>query len=250
MSYDAATRTASFGPTAALAPSSTYTIIVKGGTSGPRVTDVTGNPMASTFTSSFTTAAPVSCPCTIWGPAAAVPAIADTGDGNAVELGVKFRADADGFITGLRYLQERREHRHARREPVDGGRRARRVRHLHQRDGERLAGGDVCVAGRRSAPTRGHVASYHTNSGHYSVTGGYFASAGVDTPPLHALASTASANGVFQYGASAFPTGSYNATNYWVDVVFNTTGGADTTAPTVVSKAPRPARPAFPPRRR
>ena len=35
---------------------------------------------------------------------------------------------------------------------------------------------------------------------------------------------------MFQYGASGFPTGSYNATNYWVDVVFNTTGGSDTTA--------------------
>ena len=54
MSYDAATRTASFGPASALAPLSTYTIIAKGGTSGPRVTDLTGNAMASTFTSSFT----------------------------------------------------------------------------------------------------------------------------------------------------------------------------------------------------
>jgi hypothetical protein len=105
VSYDPATRTASFGPTAALAPSSTYTIIVKRGPTAPRVTDVTGNALASTFTSSFTTAAPVSCPCSIWDPAVAVPAIADTGDGNAVELGVKFRADADGFITGLRYYK-------------------------------------------------------------------------------------------------------------------------------------------------
>ena len=61
--------------------------------------------MASTFTSSFTTAAPVTCPCSIWDPASAVPAIADAGDGNAVELGVKFRADADGFITGVRYYK-------------------------------------------------------------------------------------------------------------------------------------------------
>ena len=95
-----------------------------------------------------------------------------------------------------------------------------------------------CVAGPGQRQYDQYVASYHTNTGHYSVTGGYFASAGVDTPPLHAFASTASANGVFQYGASAFPTGSYNATNYWVDVVFNTTRRPDTTAPTVVSKAP------------
>ena len=83
-----------------------------------------------------------------------------------------------------------------------------------------------------------YVASYHTNAGHYSVTGGYFASAGVDTPPLHALANAASANGVYRYGASGFPTATYNATNYWVDVVFDTTGPSDTTPPTVISNSP------------
>jgi hypothetical protein len=41
---------------------------------------------------------------------------------------------------------------------------------------------------------------------------------------LHALQDGVSGgNGVFQYGSSSvFPTNSYNATNYWVDVVFST----------------------------
>ena len=30
---------------------------------------------------------------------------------------------------------------------------------------------------------------------------------------------TDGANGVYQYGASGFPNNSYQATNYWVDVV-------------------------------
>ena len=31
--------------------------------------------------------------------------VADAGDASAVELGVKFRADVDGFVTGIRYYK-------------------------------------------------------------------------------------------------------------------------------------------------
>src|SRR3989442_1119612 len=64
------------------------------------------------------------------------------------------------------------------------------------------------------------------------------APAGVDNAPLHALATGVDGvNGVYVYGASAFPTQTFNAANYWVDVVFNT-GAPDTTPPTVTSVAP------------
>ena len=33
-----------------------------------------------------------------------------------------------------------------------------------------------------------YVASYHTNTGHYSINTNYFTSSGVDNAPLHALA--------------------------------------------------------------
>jgi hypothetical protein len=66
-----------------------------------------------------------------------------------------------------------------------------------------------------------YVASYHTDVGHYSQDLNYFASMGVDSPPLHALASTASPDGVYAYGStSGFPNGTYLSSNYWVDVVF------------------------------
>src|SRR5581483_6681009 len=66
-----------------------------------------------------------------------------------------------------------------------------------------------------------YVASYFAPNGHYAVTGGDCTTA-TDNPPLHALADGASGgNGVFRYSAtSAFPTQSFNASNYWVDVVF------------------------------
>jgi hypothetical protein len=47
----------------------------------------------------------------------------------------------------------------------------------------------------------------------------------MDNPPLHALANSLTPNGVYAYGAaSAFPSSSFNATNYWVDVLFGAAG--------------------------
>ena len=65
-----------------------------------------------------------------------------------------------------------------------------------------------------------YVVSYHTN-GFYSADGNYFANA-ITNGPLTAPSSASSGgNGVYAYGSSSvFPTNTYNATNYWVDVVF------------------------------
>ena len=62
-----------------------------------------------------------------------------------------------------------------------------------------------------------YVASYHTDTGHYADTAQGLASA-VTNGPLTALAS----GGVYAYGSgNAFPSSSFNATNYWVDVVYS-----------------------------
>ena len=69
-----------------------------------------------------------------------------------------------------------------------------------------------------------YVASYFAPSGHYSADLGYFTNAGVDTPPLHALANNVSGpDGVFLYSSvGGFPNldSSGNAVNYWVDVIY------------------------------
>ena len=56
-------------------------------------------------------------------------------------------------------------------------------------------------------------------------------------PPLQALANATSANGVYAYGASsAFPTNTYQSSNYWVDVLFAPNAAATAPgAPTNVS---------------
>ena len=68
-----------------------------------------------------------------------------------------------------------------------------------------------------------YVASYFAPSGGYSVNSAYFASTGVTNGPLTAPQSSAVTlgNGLYGYaGSPGFPSNSYNATNYWVDVVF------------------------------
>src|SRR4029450_11420846 len=70
-----------------------------------------------------------------------------------------------------------------------------------------------------------YVASYRCPNGHYSGNANYFATQGVDSPPLHALATGVSGgNGVYAYGAAGtFPINTYLAQNNWVDVIFSTT---------------------------
>src|SRR5262249_22096030 len=87
-----------------------------------------------------------------------------------------------------------------------------------------------------------YVISYFAPQGRYAADGGYFAISGVNNGALHALSDSAAAgNGVYHYGATGgFPSDTFAATNYWVDVVF-TTGGApppDTTPPTITVSAP------------
>ena len=55
------------------------------------------------------------------------------------------------------------------------------------------------------------------------------------TPTCWTFPATARATAT---SASSFPNATYQSTNYWVDVVFNTVGPADTTPPTVTSTMP------------
>ena len=83
-----------------------------------------------------------------------------------------------------------------------------------------------------------YVASYYAPKGHYSVDSEFFATAGVDNRPLQAIADGVSPDGIYTYGSeSAFPSSSYDATNYWVDVVFATAVSASS-GPVVTTVSP------------
>ena len=61
----------------------------------------------------------------------------------------------------------------------------------------------------------------HAPNGRYAADAGYFAAAGVDNGPLHALQNGVNGgNGVYLYGSGGFPTETWQSSNYWVDVVF------------------------------
>jgi hypothetical protein len=75
-----------------------------------------------------------------------------------------------------------------------------------------------------------YVGSYHTDVGFYAANRSYFDVA-LTRGPLTALPDGDGGNGVFRYGASAFPDQAYFASNYWVDVVFDS--AADLTPPAI-----------------
>ena len=108
----------------------------------------------------------------------------------------------DGFITGVRFYKGSQNT-------------GTHVGNLWTTSGQRLATAtfsDETASGWQevtfSAPVpvtanTTYVASYHTTSGYYSADSDFFATAGVDTPPLHALATGVSGgNGVYAYSAT------------------------------------------------
>lgn len=224
-SYDSSTQTATFTASAALAAGTTHTVSVT-------ATSTNGSAMAAAHSWSFTTATPLGeTPATLWD-TAAVPATAAAPDSNSLELGLKFRADVDGAVTGVRFYK-------------GAGNVGQHIGHLWSDTGT-LLGTAVFTSESDSGwqqanfPTpipisagTTYVASYFAPAGNYSLSAGGLSS-GVDRSPLHALASaSAGGNGVFVYGAGAFPAQSYGQTNYWVDVVF-----VDVTGPSLVSHSP------------
>src|SRR4030095_4161618 len=85
-----------------------------------------------------------------------------------------------------------------------------------------------------------YVASYFAPNGRFALDNGFFATAGVDSQPLHALRDGVDGpNGLFKTGSSGFPTQSHQASNYWVDVVFATTA-TDTIAAPLIRAGPGP----------
>jgi hypothetical protein len=190
----------------------------------------------SDMTSPITGSGNPTCPCTLWSNSSTPTILADP-DSNPVELGVKFSAGTSGSITAIRFYKSS-----TNTGPF--------VVNLWSQSGQRLATAQVntvTASGWQQVPLPSpvpvaanttYVASYHTGSGHYSADSGYF-TGNLTSGPLTAPASgPAGGNGVYAYGAGGFPTQTYNANNYWVDVVFSSTKVVDTTPPVVISTTP------------
>ncbi|WP_311043626.1 DUF4082 domain-containing protein [Rhizobium lentis] len=161
----------------------------------------------------------------------ATPAIINTNDASSVELGVKFTTSVAGTVTGIRFYKgDLNTGTHTGSLWSSTGTRLATLTFAN----ETASGWQTAFFTSPVSVTAGqtYTASYHTNTGHYSSTAGYFTS-NVTSGPLTA---PASGNGVYRYGNnSQFPTSTFQSTNYWVDVMF-TTPNSNTT-PTAVADA-------------
>jgi hypothetical protein len=149
------------------------------------------------------------------------PGTVTVNDPNAVDLGVKFQASVNGTISGIRFYKG----------PKNTG---THIGDLWTTSGTLLASAtftNETASGWQQvnfatpvAITSGttYIASYHTNVGEYSVNSNYFANAHTSGPLTAPSSSSSGGNGVYAYGSSnLFPASTFNASNYWVDVVFN-----------------------------
>lgn len=153
-----------------------------------------------------------------------VPDQVVTSDATDYELGVKFTVDADGVASGLRYY----------RGEADAGDTDTRVLNLWAADGSKLASvtvqSDPGVTGWQTGALStavqldagaSYVVSYGTTQ-NYAYSGAFFGNDWIsDDGHLTAPADGGgNANGVFFAGGTdQFPTNSYNAANYWVDLI-------------------------------
>lgn len=216
-------------------PNLVETVVIK-----VRGFDDSGNMEGGTTSISLDIVSP-KCPCTIF-KSTDVPEFTNSFENNgSEELGVKFRTNSPGYIQGLRFYKSTN----------DVG---PHILSLWTSTGTLLAQDTLTPAEEKEsgwqqvvfntpvAITSGetYVASYNSPTGYYAQTPLFF----TDSFARGYLVAPANIeftdpNGVYTNSSSPdFPNLGYQATNYWVDVVFNTTPDADTTKPTVASSSP------------
>jgi hypothetical protein len=151
--------------------------------------------------------------------ASSVPSVITVNDAAALELGMKFQVSVNGQAKGVRFYKA----------PKNTG---THTGTLWSSTGTKLATGTFTgetASGWQQALfatpvplTAGttYVISYHTTVGFYSANANFFAAALTNAPITAPSSASAGGNGVYIYGASAFPKSSYQASNYWVDIVF------------------------------
>ena len=205
------------GPATAGPPAATRAATVPAGTVLPAGAAVDRTPAASTLAATDL----AGCPRSVWHDND-VPAVSATTSSEAVEVGVKFRTDRDGYLTGVRFYK-------------GAGNTGTHIGRLWSTLGEKLAEatftGESATGWQQvsfSQPVRvaagtTYTVSYYAPAGRYSYTYDFFATAGLVRPPLSLLRNGASGpNGVYHLGPG-YPTSTYRSINYWVDPVYDST---------------------------
>ena len=215
LKYDPVAHTVTLTPDAPLSTSSIYTVVVLGGANG--VKDLAGNSVATDTAQSFLTPAQpatgrVDC---LFRQLPLLPR-STVATVKAIEVGMKFTADTSGTISGIRFYKS----------ALNTG---VHVANLWTSTGQLLAtatftnetasGWQQVNFATPVAITAGttYVASYHTNSGHYAADATILPRP--STADYYTCRPTAAS---MPTASGGFPTLTYKATNYWVDVVLRT----------------------------
>jgi hypothetical protein len=174
------------------------------------------------------------CPCNVFGTPSGQ---SEFDDGSDLELGFKFKAQIDGYITGVRFYKQ-------------GAMSGTHVGHLWETDGTPLAtatfdsesgSGWQDVTFSSPVPVTAdtlYVASVSMPDGRYIATPNYFTTDRTNYPLVAPSSANAGGNGVFTTNAGDFPsTNSGNSASYWIDVDFKATTtpvapNVDTVTPT------------------
>ena len=187
---------------------------------------------------------PTNCPCSIFLPSQG-PAAGETNhnDGHGgINLGVKFHAAFNGYVTAIRFYRPSNDNT------------TNNAVYLYDENGTFRASATFTgspIVGWTEVPLStpiaitaftNYVATYYSPTGAYSSTENTFVDSVVRGPLIGNRDSLNGPevlrNGVYQYGAQAFPKNDYNATNYWVDVRYTPYTGPDTTAPAITQTSP------------
>ncbi|MCA6117922.1 DUF4082 domain-containing protein [Bradyrhizobium sp. WSM 1738] len=211
VSFNAQTNVVTFTPTTGYTGPASFSYSISDGRGG-----------AATATASLT----VNTPTVSLFSSSDTPAVLSDLDTSQVNLGVQFTSSSAGSITGIKYYKG----------PNDTG---THTGSLWSSTGTLLAtatftnetasGWQTVTFSNPVSITAGttYVASYHSN-GRYAYTSNYFTTAHVNGP----LTAPAANNGVYTYGTgNLFPTSTFSATNYWVDVLFSPASGGANQAP-------------------
>ena len=167
----------------------------------------------------------------------AIPSVQSDPDRVSVELGLRFSASVSGSITGVRFYK-------------GAGNAGTHTGKLWSSAGARLAAATFVNESARGWQTVKFAKPVAVSAGSTYVAsyvaprGGYAADEGFFSRPMTTGHLTAPANaGVYRYGSGGFPTLSYKASNYYVDVLFTptSTGTTPMPAPSPAVAAPSPA---------
>ncbi len=170
-------------------------------------------------------AEPTPVPFEVKGPYSAFgqqePQIKDSGDGSSVELGMRFTAASDGYITGVRYYKS----------AANTGNHTGTLWSLNGTELATTTFSNESSTGWQTAlfsePVEAHagdefVVSYYAPNGHYAVAIQDFAYRGVDWSPVKVAGGFGTPSAGLYNSSAGFPTTAWDRSNYYVDAVFET----------------------------